>query len=229
MSILVGAASKTDTEVEWQGRKWVLLAGHALFWPARSILLVADLHLGKSDTFRAAAVPVPGGSTADNLARLESLVCQTCARTVIVLGDMFHAPAGVGPRIVAAVRAWTDAHASVRLKLVPGNHDRHAAELNDQMGIETVSPVITIDGIELRHHPSLSDEGAPRVCGHLHPCVELQGMDRTTIRLPCFWQSSNEWVLPAFGAFTGCSKVQRRRSDRCWVVADDRVLELPMS
>ena len=43
----------------------VLLGARALYWPARSRLIIADLHLGKSHVFRQAGIAVPRGATQD--------------------------------------------------------------------------------------------------------------------------------------------------------------------
>jgi metallophosphoesterase superfamily enzyme len=49
-----------------------LLADRALYWPERRWLCVADAHFGKAAAFRALGQPVPRGTTANNLARLDA-------------------------------------------------------------------------------------------------------------------------------------------------------------
>ena len=61
-------------EVLLAGEPMRLLADRALYWPARRRLLLADLHLGKADTFRAAGIALPRGGTALDLARIGALV-----------------------------------------------------------------------------------------------------------------------------------------------------------
>ena len=61
------------------GEPMRLLADRALYWPARRRLLVADLHLGKADTFRAAGIALPSGGTALDLGRLATLARSTGA------------------------------------------------------------------------------------------------------------------------------------------------------
>ena len=51
-----------------------LLAGRAVWWPEASTLFVADVHLGKAESFSALGVPVPRGPTAATLDRLAGLV-----------------------------------------------------------------------------------------------------------------------------------------------------------
>ena len=77
----------------------VLLPGRAAFLPATRTLLVADVHLGKAATFRAAGMPVPEGSAQADLARLCGLVEQSAAARLIVLGDLFHARRGATEQV----------------------------------------------------------------------------------------------------------------------------------
>ena len=54
-----------------------LLPGRAVWWPEARSLFVADVHFGKAASFRHAGQPVPTGTTADNIARLDVLLTTT--------------------------------------------------------------------------------------------------------------------------------------------------------
>ncbi|HNG81848.1 MAG TPA: DEAD/DEAH box helicase, partial [Burkholderiaceae bacterium] len=69
--------------VELAGEALWLLPERALWWPAQSMLLVADVHLGKAQSFRRLGVPVPGGSGAESLARLSGLIAALRARELV--------------------------------------------------------------------------------------------------------------------------------------------------
>ncbi|HWW70845.1 MAG TPA: hypothetical protein VN089_12960, partial [Duganella sp.] len=56
------------------GEQVLLLPEKALYWPREKMLIVADIHFGKAASFRALGVPVPGGTTADNLRALDGLL-----------------------------------------------------------------------------------------------------------------------------------------------------------
>src|SRR5690606_24763722 len=118
-----------------------MLADRALYWPARARLLVADLHLGKGDTFRAAGIAVPSGGTAHDLARLAILVERSRARELWILGDFLHARRTAA--VDAAWRGFRDAHAAVAMAVVPGNHD-HAFD-PEAAGVERLPDGI-VDG-----------------------------------------------------------------------------------
>ena len=58
-------------ECEVAGEKLVLLPEKVAYWPAKAALFVADFHLGKAASFRSAGIPLPSGTTRDNVERLE--------------------------------------------------------------------------------------------------------------------------------------------------------------
>ena len=66
-----GVPTTDHCRVHWAGEALDLLSERALWWPAERMLFVADLHLGKAASYRALGQPVPGGTTQENLARLE--------------------------------------------------------------------------------------------------------------------------------------------------------------
>jgi metallophosphoesterase superfamily enzyme len=51
-----------------------LLPQRGLYWPAEGTLFVADIHLGKSQTLRAAGAPIPAGVMGETLDRLGSMI-----------------------------------------------------------------------------------------------------------------------------------------------------------
>lgn len=67
-----------------------LLPQRAVHWPAKAILLIADVHLGKINHFRKAGVPVPVKANDRNTEALVEVIQQTKPSRVIFLGDLFH-------------------------------------------------------------------------------------------------------------------------------------------
>jgi hypothetical protein len=113
-------------EIEWGGERLALLPDRAAWLPEHRTLLVADVHLGKSASFRAMGVPVPEAVTGRDLARLSALLGATGAVRLIVLGDLVHDQTAMLDRTCDAVRAWRASWAGVEVDLIPGNHDRRA-------------------------------------------------------------------------------------------------------
>jgi DNA ligase-associated metallophosphoesterase len=212
-----------DLEIELCGERMVLLPERAAYRPAHRALLVADPHFGKAAAFRALGVPVPGGTTAENLARLTRLVARTGAESIVFLGDFFHAKQGRAARTLNALAEWRAAHPDLRLVLVRGNHDRHAGDPPAELGMECVDGPLAAPPYAYAHHP----EAAPAcyvLAGHVHPSVTLRGAGRQRERLACFHLGPHVGTLPAFGDFTGTADVSVIPGDRVFVVAGAQVV-----
>lgn len=208
-------------KVDIAGQSFLALAERALFWPSEKTLLVADIHLGKAATFRAAGIAVPEAIEQD-LNRLTVLIESHAVERLIVLGDLFHAPEGQTVTIHDALKIWRESHRSVKMDLVRGNHDRRCDTLLAEVGID-VADQLELNGITLAHDPEdLKESGGYALTGHLHPAIRVRD-GRRSFRLPCFWLSANYAVLPAFGAFTGTHVVERQKGDRAIAVANDKV------
>lgn len=203
--------------VDIAGERMHLLADRALFWPARGRLLIADLHLGKGDVFRAAGIALPSGGTAHDLARLDRLIDATAARELWILGDLLHG-ATHHARWREGWDRWRSAHAGLRIAALRGNHDRHRDDA--ALEIDALGESVAEDGLLLRHEP-LPDPAHHVIAGHLHPALRLPGIRRA---LPGFWLRHGLTVLPAFSAFTGGQIVERDRDDRFAVCTEDQVI-----
>jgi len=203
-----------------------LLAQRAAYWRERRWLVIADAHFGKAAAFRARGVPVPQGTTSDNLARLDALIDLTRPAAVVVLGDLFHAREAHAPATIAAFHAWRRRHAALDLILVEGNHDHAAGRPPSQLDIRCVAEPYRVDGMAFCHVPQWVD-GATTLAGHLHPAVTLHGRGGDSVRLPCFWIRERLMVLPAFGDFTGGASIRRDAGDRVVALAEDRLFEVP--
>jgi uncharacterized protein len=214
--------------VEVGGHALDLLPQKAAFIPQISTLLIADAHIGKAVSFRALGVPVPAGTTTENLNLLSLLVMHHQAQRIIFLGDFLHSVKSHAAATMAAVSEWRERHADLQITLVRGNHDDRAGDPPAYLRIEVVDEPLMIGGLALCHHPQ-EVAGAYVLAGHLHPCVKLAGRGRDSLRLPCFWMGSRTGVLPAFGAFTGMAVVKPSPKDRVFAVAGEAVLEVAVS
>lgn len=184
------------------GEPVLLLPDPALWWPGGHTLFIADLHLGKAATFRARGLPVPGGTTAQNLQRLSQLLARHAARRLVVLGDFLHAAEAQTPAVLAALEAWRAAHAELELVLVRGNHDSHAGDPPATLDMAIVDEPWRLGPFACCHHPQRHATHYV-LAGHVHPAVQLRGPGRDALRLPCFSVEPGLAVLPAFGEFTG--------------------------
>lgn len=163
----------------------------ALFWPERCWLIVADLHLGKSERMaRRGGSLLPPYEVLATLERLEAEITATDPAAVISLGDGFDDDAAALAlpdmlcdrlRDMAWGRQWI---------WVSGNHD--PSPVCPRLPGKTVDALT--EGLVLRHQ---AGQG-PDVSGHFHPCVRLAGDRRR-----CFLVGRDHLILPAFGAYTG--------------------------
>lgn len=202
----------------------------ALELPRLRTLVIADLHLGKATALRAHGVPVPPGSTTADLARLDALLRGTSATSLLVLGDLAHSRHGWQTRALEPVRAWRAAWPSLEITLVRGNHDMHAGHPPADLAIAVVDAPYQLGAFTCAHEPPSAesqavDADAHRVtlCGHLHPHARLAGRGRDRVRLPCFVQRGQTFVLPAFSSFTGGGAWSARPDDEVWAVVGDAV------
>jgi uncharacterized protein len=218
----------TDVMLTISGEEIYLLAERALWWPNASTLVVADLHWGKASTFRAAGIPIPIGTTSDDLARLDSALIRTGARRMVVLGDLFHARAGrIASHTLAELRRWRSLAAPVEILLVRGNHDRHAGDPPSDLRINCVNAPAFVPPFVFRHEPATRGDGFA-LAGHVHPGLTLMGRGLQRETLPCFVIGQAGALLPAFGSFTGFGSVDPAPGDRAFVVVEGEVLEVAL-
>jgi uncharacterized protein len=216
---------KGSVSVEFAGQTLGLLPERAIWWEARSTVVIADAHFGKAASFRKTGVPVPAGATTKDLGRLDALLEKTGARRVIVLGDFWHSRAGRQAEVLEAIEAWRKSRAAVEMILVRGNHDRSAGRVPVEWGIVEVEEPFEEEGICLIHDPDCTGK-FPALAGHVHPVVSLEDYDGSSVTVPCFVVDEGCLILPAFGTFTGGFRMSRQLGRRIFVVAAERVIAL---
>ena len=64
----------------------------AIYWESEKLLIVSDLHFGKTGHFRKSGIAVPQHVYRDDLQRLFSLVQYFQPETILVVGDFFTQP-----------------------------------------------------------------------------------------------------------------------------------------
>lgn len=215
-----------DCEVRWADETLHLLPEGALWWPVGRVLFVADLHLGKAASFRALGQPVPGGTTQQNLARLDALIAQRRPERIVFLGDFLHAAAARTPQVLGALTLWRTRHAGLAMTLVRGNHDSRAGDPPNELGIAVVDEPHPVGPFACCHHPQLHATHFV-LAGHLHPACRLYGRGYDSVRLPCFVADERAVVLPAFGEFTGGWLMPAAAGRRFYAVGGAAVWPLP--
>jgi len=183
------------------GAPLVAMTSGALWWPEQDLLVVSDLHLGKSERIaRRGGASLPPYDTRDTLTRLAADLALSHARTVICLGDSFD-DLDAAHALPSEERQWIfRLQAGRRWVWIEGNHDpgpigfdgAHLAEL-------PLAP------LTFRH---IAQDGASgEVSGHYHPKASLSLGGRGVTR-PAFLIDSNRIILPAYGTYTGGLQTQ---------------------
>jgi len=180
----------------FHGAALVALASGALHWPRERLLVVSDLHFGKPGRIaRRGGSLLPPYATQDTLLRLEMVVEQTAATTLIALGDSFD-DLQAAEDLPEPERLWlTRLMAGRRWVWIAGNHDPAPQGLG---GSHLAS--FRHLGLTFRH---MAEPGATgEVTGHYHPKARLSAQGHGAAR-PCFLLDGARVILPAFGTYTG--------------------------
>lgn len=183
-------------QLPFRGHLLELDPSGALWWPARSTLVVADLHLEKGAAFARRGSMLPPYDTHATLDRVEALVARFAPETVVSLGDGFHDRAGPTRLAADLVDRLGALAGSRRWIWITGNHD---PAIPVALGGACV-PELELEGLWLRHIPT--DGKAGEITGHLHPKARVVARGRTLSR-PCFLADEARLLLPALGSFTG--------------------------
>ncbi|MCV6591623.1 MAG: ligase-associated DNA damage response endonuclease PdeM [Silicimonas sp.] len=175
------------------GAELTALPSGAAHWQAERVLIVSDLHFGKSERIaRRGGALLPPYDTEETLARLAADVQATQPAQVICLGDSFDDLNAARGLDQAARDRITALQAGRRWVWIEGNHDPGPVEFGgDHLGELRLGP------LTFRHIAEPGSEPG-EISGHYHPKARLKGARR-----PCFLADATRLILPAYGAYTG--------------------------
>ena len=203
-----------------------LLPERAMLLPDRGVLLVADLHLGKAETYRSLGVPMPEGIAEESLERLERAIVRTRPERVVVLGDLVHCEEGMEDPIIEVMDRWRH-RVTLPISLIGGNHDANVAiprswRIDDDGDARRLGPFI------LRHEPrSRTEAGNPEepflIAGHLHPVLSM-GTGARRVLAHAFVVDVHQAILPAFTPFARGARVTPDEHRTVHAVADGTVV-----
>ncbi len=211
--------------LQWQvaGEVVMLLPQKAIYWPTTSTLIIADIHFGKAGTFRRLGVPVPHGTTAQNLQLIDELIARYPSKHLIFLGDFLHA-AGTSASTLQNLLIWRQSHHQIAMTLVRGNHDLRAGDPPAILNIQVVDEPYLVKPFAFCHYPDINSDHYV-IAGHVHPAFRLSS-GHEKLRLPCFLFGASRAILPSFGAFTGSYNITPATGEHVFVVADDSVIKI---
>ncbi len=184
------------------------------------MLLLSDVHLGKVSHFRKHGSAIPGIAMLENFRKLDAVVNYFKPEAICFLGDLFHSSLNKEWNMF---KDWI-AQTQTPVVLVAGNHDIISPHKYENIAV-TVYPEWTIDNFLLTHHPE-ERKGLFTIAGHIHPAVLLQGPGRQFLKLPCFFQSPYQMILPAFGEFTGTYIIEPAENNIIYAITKDDVITI---
>ncbi|HEY9645185.1 MAG TPA: ligase-associated DNA damage response endonuclease PdeM [Chroococcidiopsis sp.] len=210
-------------EIKLLGTTLRLLPERALYLSQQNLLLVSDVHLGKSENFQALGVPIPNSVNQASLDRLHRLCMQLQPDQLIILGDLFHSKLGLVDEVIDA---WLKFINSIEAKVVllVGNHDRPLLPTIQQLSMDCIPDAIQLENIILSHEPN-PQEDCINICGHIHPCVRIK-TKLDSLRLPCFYvdHSRRLLMLPSFGEFTGGHDLPITSASTAYVIVEQTIV-----
>lgn len=169
----------------------------AVYWVAKRMLIVSDLHLEKGSYLSQFANPIPNYDSLATLKRLLSLIDDYKPNSIISLGDSIHDTHAFS-RITQANKTLFKAVIDKvpQWYWVLGNHD---PKLPEYFGKEQYSH-LQIEQMVFCHEPF--DNLLPQIFGHFHPKA-TQKRHKLKIKGPCLLYNESRLIMPAFGQYTG--------------------------
>ena len=206
-----------------------LFGERALHLPEEATVVVGDLHVGLETELRAKGVNLP--SQTDRMrSRLLTLLHQTQARRLVVIGDLKHR-IPFSTRQEARELPYFFAQFPANVELVPGNHD---VDLQGILAVEThPTEGILVGDVALLHGHTWPAEEIMRVptvvtC-HNHPAVMLMDelghrhKEACWVRAPFAAKARERYpdlpegaqliVMPAFNELTGGTAFNAREGE----------------
>ncbi|MFS4493122.1 ligase-associated DNA damage response endonuclease PdeM [Maribacter sp. 2308TA10-17] len=206
--------------IKIQDHTFIMHPSGVLFWREKSMLIISDVHLGKVSHFRKFGAAVPQKAIQKNFELMNETITFFDPKTICFLGDLFHSFVN---KEWDLFEKWV-AKTSSELILVEGNHDIISPLRYEKLGVQVV-PEIKSGGFLFTHHPE-ERKGYFNFSGHIHPAVRLRGAGRQSLRLPCFFKSMNQMIVPAFGEFTGTHTLKPKKTNEVFAITNDEVFQV---
>ncbi|MDN3493253.1 ligase-associated DNA damage response endonuclease PdeM [Winogradskyella bathintestinalis] len=195
--------------IDIKDEELILTNQRALFWKRENVLVLSDIHIGKTAHFRKHGIPMPDNILDNDLERLKSLILHFEAKNIWIVGDLFHAENNGN---MATFKSWLHQFEDLKITLIKGNHDRLLNEIMDDFNIK-VETELNVPPFKFIHEPTNDNNQLFTIAGHIHPGVMIKGKGRQKLRLPCFQVSDEQLILPAFSEFTGLNT--RLKPENC--------------
>ena len=209
-------------EVCIRDERLCLLPERAIWWASQKAIILSDVHWGKTAHFRKSGIAMPVGTQEQDALRLAKIIRDFGAEQLIIAGDLFHSRHN---NEVENFRHWRDAHQSLNIHFVMGNHDILPEKFYESLHLK-----IYREGMHIHPFYIVHDAIPPApefvMHGHLHPGLSMTGLGMSARSLPCFCITADKLILPAFGKFTGCKRIKPEEFREVYVVGEQKVLRV---
>ncbi len=223
MELSTPLSGQVNTYINRQ--KISLLLQKAIWLEDESVLMLADTHLGKARHFRKGGIPIPETIHDTDFSILSELISNYYVKKVLFLGDLFHSHWNVHWQ---TFENFMHGFPEVEFELVKGNHDILNEEVYLGSRLKVHESPLQLGGLLLSHEP-LESGDLTNICGHLHPGIRLVGKARQSLRFPCFYQTAQRIILPAFGRFTGIMEINHHGEGTAYAVVNQKLHSIKLS
>lgn len=189
------------------------------------MLILSDLHLGKTGHFRKSGIAIPLAVMKEDMQRLMDAIQFFKPEQLVIVGDMFHSVANKEHDFFLK---WRNDFPNLKILLVKGNHDIVPHAWYNHAFIDVVEGSWRSGDIAFVHQIKDAEEALLESCyffsGHVHPAVSIRGLGKQSLRFPCFYFTKNFAVLPAFGKFTGTYLIEPAKNEKAFAVVNNSVI-----
>ena len=206
------------------GNTFILSADRSIFWEDQKILILSDLHLGKTGHFRKSGIAVPQAIFKEDMQRLVTQIQIYKPEKIIVIGDMFHSHDNKEHEFFLK---WRNDFSQLAIHLVKGNHDILKETWYKNAGITINQCELTIGDFVFVHdfNDCKIPENGYIFSGHIHPGIAMRGIAKQTLRFPCFYFGLQYAVLPAFSQFTGTFIIKPLKGESVYALVPPNFLK----
>lgn len=198
-----------------------------IFWEEHKILILSDLHLGKSGHFRKSGVAIPQNIFKKDLQTLFAQVQFFNPETVLITGDLFHS---IANKEIDFFLKWRNDMPSLEFILVKGNHDILAKKKYEEAGITVFEDHLFLQPFcfvhDILNHCAEPGKSQFTFSGHIHPGIKLKGPGHQSLMFPCFYFGEKFAVLPSFSAFTGLAKIHPSHTDTIFAIVEKSIIQI---
>ncbi len=206
---------------------FILNSNRTIFWEEEKILILSDLHLGKTGHFRKSGIGVPSAIMIEDMQRLVAGIQFYKPLQIIIVGDLFHSVANKEHELFLK---WRNDLKHITFLLVKGNHDIVSDDWYQKANIKTVVGIYTKNNFSFVHQiedalTDLKESENYFFCGHIHPAIIIKGLGKQSLRFSCFYFTKNYAVLPAFGKFTGTYLIEPQKKEIAFAIVEANVIK----